>query len=129
MERILNPNQEKFITFYLDPESDTFGNAVQSGLKAGYEEEYARNILSLMPKWLKENLEDAGLVSKALSNLSTFIDSEADDPTDKKLKWDATKFTLDRLSKKFRDKKDITSDGKPINIVLSEEIAGKNGLT
>lgn len=106
----LNPQQEAFLQAYLDPQSDTFANCTQSGLKAGFTEEYSRNLLSLMPKWLNDNLQDSGLIAKSLANLSTFIDSDSDDTVDKRIKWEATKFTLERLNKKFKQKTE--NDGK-----------------
>lgn len=104
----LNPQQEAFLAYYLDPKSETWSDARQSALRAGYEDEYARNIMSLMPKWLSENLEESGLVAKAYANLYEFID----DKENKNIKWDATKFTLTTLKKdKFSEKKQIEITG------------------
>lgn len=127
-DKVLNPQQQKFLSYYLDPQSETFSNARQSALRAEYTQEYAENIMSLMPKWLKENLEDSGLIAKALANLSDFIDGESSEPGERKIKWDATKFTLERLNKKFKQSTDITSGGKPI-IQVAGEIAQKNNDT
>ena len=44
----LDPRQTAFLTYYLDPKSETFSNALQSGLKAGYKQEYAENILNIL---------------------------------------------------------------------------------
>lgn len=54
----LTPQQQAFLTAYLNPKSDTWGNAKQSALKAKYSEEYSDNIMSLMPDWLSENIGD-----------------------------------------------------------------------
>ena len=35
-----DPRQALFLKHYLDPKSPTFSNALQSALKAGYEQEY-----------------------------------------------------------------------------------------
>ena len=48
-DRLLNPQQELFLKYYLDPKSATFSNGLQSALKAGYAPEYAENILFVMP--------------------------------------------------------------------------------
>lgn len=48
-ERILNPQQELFLERYTNPKSPTFSNALQSALEAGYKQEYAENITTLMP--------------------------------------------------------------------------------
>lgn len=49
---ILTPQQILFLSCYTNPKSETFGNAVQSSLKAGYTESYANNITHSMPEWL-----------------------------------------------------------------------------
>ena len=41
-----DPRQASFLAYYLNPKSDTFSNALQSGIKAGYSEEYSKVILS-----------------------------------------------------------------------------------
>ncbi len=55
-----------FLRHYADLVSDTFGNAYQSALKAGYSEPYARVIRRNYPisrrKWLKNALKDEGLM-------------------------------------------------------------------
>jgi len=108
----LTPQQERFLKYYVDPKSDTWANAKLSALKAGYEESYAINLTSLMPKWLSEALEDSTIVQKALNNLSVFID----DSDNKAIQWDATKFALSRLAKgRFSERVENTGkDGKDI---------------
>ncbi len=55
-----------FLRHFANLESETFGNAYQSALKAGYSESYARVILRNYPvfrrKWLKKAMEDEDLV-------------------------------------------------------------------
>ncbi len=55
-----------FLRAYIDIGSLTFGNAYQSALKAGYSESYCRVVRRHYPtlrlKWLKNALEDEGLV-------------------------------------------------------------------
>lgn len=50
----LTPQQELFLKGYLDPQSETFSNAKQSALQAGYKKEYAKSISSLKPKWVTQ---------------------------------------------------------------------------
>jgi hypothetical protein len=52
-----DPRQSLFLSYYLDPKSKTFSNALQSALKAGYEQEYAESITAKMPTWLSNALE------------------------------------------------------------------------
>lgn len=109
----LNPQQELFLKNFLDPQSDTFGNYTQSGIKAGYSEDYSETISSQMPKWLDEALEDSALVRKALDNLSEFLG----DRENHSIRADMTKFTLTRLMKKKfseRVETDLTTNGKEI---------------
>lgn len=93
---LLKPQQEVFLQAYLDPQSNTWGNALQSAIKAGYSQDYADNIMALMPKWLENVLQDHTLTQKALDNLSDFIGNNENI----NIKWDATKFVLTTLGKK-----------------------------
>jgi phage terminase small subunit len=120
----LTPQQAEFLKYYLDPKSETWGNAYQTALRVGYTEEYATNITGQMPKWLGEALEDNNLVQQALSNLSEFIR----DHENKNIQWDATKFTLSRLARnRFAERQEHTgADGKDLNIILSNAVASKH---
>lgn len=48
--------QQSFIVHYLTPKSETFGNAYQSAIKAGYSESYAKNIMnpSMAVEWVRQ---------------------------------------------------------------------------
>lgn len=74
---VADPRQTLFLTYYLDPKSPTFSNALQSGLKAGFEESYAMNILDKMPNWLLERVEklkSSNLLAKAERNLDEMLE-------------------------------------------------------
>lgn len=105
----VDPRQAEFLKHYLDPKSGTFSNALQSALKAGYSEEYARNILSLMPDWLSESIDDATMLSKVRKNLNEFLETEDD-----KIRLDATKFVGETIGKaKYSKRSELTGkDGK-----------------
>ena len=66
----LSPRQIEFLRLYNDPKSETFGNALQSALKAGYSQEYAENITSLFPDWLKKG---KSLTMKELEQIKPII--------------------------------------------------------
>jgi len=68
-KQLLNPKQELFLYHYTNPKSETFSNAVQSALKAGYTDNYANNITGLMPDWLFEYIGDMRKLRKAEKNL------------------------------------------------------------
>lgn len=91
----LTPQQIDFLTYYNDPESETFSNAKQSALKAGYSEEYAKNMTGQLPDWLSDNISRRRrLLNKAESNLETLLDSK-----DERVKGDMTKFVAKTLGK------------------------------
>lgn len=72
----IDPRQALFLTYYLNPESPTFSNALQSGIKAGYSQEYSESIMSLMPAWLSEKIGNSPLLLKAERNLDKILDLE-----------------------------------------------------
>ena len=74
-----DPRQSLFLQYYLDPKSKTFSNALQSGLKAGYSQEYSENIMSLLPEWLSEKIADDELLYKAEKRLKQILDFESVD--------------------------------------------------
>lgn len=114
MDKFLNPKQELFLKNYLDPRSETFSNALQSGIKAGFSEEYSKTIMHQMPDWLSENLNDGKRLAKAESNLDLLLNQD----DDVKVKADITKFvasTLGRRKYSTRTEADITSEGKQIS--------------
>lgn len=80
-----DPRQSLFLSFYIDPKSETFSNAYQSALKAGYEDEYAKTILSQDLLWLSESLKDNQLLQKAEKRLNQILDFE---PVDEEGKID-----------------------------------------
>lgn len=74
---VADPRQTLFLTYYLDPKSPTFSNALQSGLKAGFEESYAMNLMDKMPDWLREKVEKFkgnALLEKAERNLDEMLE-------------------------------------------------------
>lgn len=70
----IDPRQAQFLALYVDPKSETYSNALQSALKAGYAQEYAENITHLMPDWLSEKLGSNKMLNKAERNLDEFLD-------------------------------------------------------
>ena len=73
---VLDPRQGLFLKYYLDPESDTFSNGKQSAIRAGYTEEYAKQIIAGMPEWLSDNIRHLSMAQKAEKNLSEFLDTD-----------------------------------------------------
>lgn len=76
-DKLLTPQQELFLASYTNPTSPTFGNALQSALKAGYTQEYAETITSKDLTWLSENVGKMDLLKKAEKVLNRTLDMEA----------------------------------------------------
>lgn len=115
-----DPRQQKCLALYLDPESKTYANLYQSSIKAGYTHEYAKNLSSIMPKWLSESVGNVEMIKMAEKNLKEFLQNKDDNA----YRWKASEFTLERLAKKKYGKNiDITTKGNKINSLreLSDE--------
>lgn len=114
---VVDPRQQLFLKGYLDPKSETFSNALQSALKAGYSQEYSENIMSLMPEWLSDSIGKAKMVIKAERNLDKALDGLLDDPEKgkKEIQWKASEFALERLKKQDYSQR--------------TELTGKNGTS
>jgi hypothetical protein len=115
-----DPRQSLFLKYYLDPKSETFSNALQSGLRAGYSEEYSRNILSMGLDWLSDSIDSEHMVKKAEKNLNNLMESE-----DEKVKLDTSKFVASRLGKKKWSERieNTGADGK--DLIPDKEIDDK----
>lgn len=122
-EKLLTPQQELFLASYTNPKSETFGNATQSALKAGYSPDYADNIMALLPDWLSENIGDMKRLRKAEKNLDEVQNIQIyneEGKVDAQLVEKRTKvdmFIAERLNKQkysTRTETDITSKGEKI---------------
>ncbi|MDO4759536.1 MAG: hypothetical protein Q4A30_02010 [Candidatus Saccharibacteria bacterium] len=118
------PQQVDFALRYFLPSSPTFGNALQSALKAGFSESYARNITAESNRsldWFDKIIQEitgkpedkANLVAKAKKVLSRSLDSPDD-----KLAQDTAKF-IAKTDPEFSEKQDITSGGEKIDIPVA----------
>jgi hypothetical protein len=118
-----DPRQEMFLANYLDPKSETWSNAYQSAIRAGYTDEYAQNITGQGTTWLSENLSDTALLQQAMVNLQEFLGT--DDEKLQGIRADMTKFTFKGLQKqKWSERSEMTGkDGKDLipEVVTEEE--------
>lgn len=124
----LTPQQINFLKYYTDPKSETWSNANQSALKAGYSKDYADNIMALMPDWLSENIGDTKLLNKANKNLDMALDGLFDTQEGAKtIQHKATEFVLKGLQKKkWADQKNLAdADGQKIQFNIIEYGADK----
>lgn len=119
----LSIQQQTFLKNYLDIKSETFGNALQSALKAKYSQEYAESITHQMPDWLAENLGKAKMVKKAEKNLDMALDGLLDDAEKgkKEIQWKATEMTLRTLKKQdYSERTEHTGDnGEALVIAIN----------
>ena len=111
------PQQIDFAMRYYLPNSPTYGNVLQSALKAGYSPKYAKSgLMTRDLEWVEKILleivgkptDKSTLVNKAKKVLSESLDS-----TDEKLEQDTAKF-IANTDPEFSRKQDITSDGEKI---------------
>ncbi len=89
----LNPQQILFKEFYLDPGSETFGNAKGSALAAGYSDDYALNITRSQNTWVSELVRDFSRLKKA------------EDALDEALALDISKQASDLIDTQVLEKK------------------------
>lgn len=85
--RALPPRQQRFIEYYLDVSSTTFGNCYQSALRAGFTDLTARNLTHNKPAWYSEILGQVqGAQPEHLTLKLTGIMNDPSEPTQNKLK-------------------------------------------
>jgi len=119
----LTPKQQEFLANYTNPNSDTFGNALQSGLRAGYSQEYSESITYKLPDWLADNVGMSKRLKQSEKVLDRTLEMSAVDGKGKtdtqvlKIQVDVAKFYAERVGKKTYSTKseiDHTSGGEPI---------------
>ena len=103
---------------YTNPNSETFGNAKQSAIKAGYEEEYANQIT--VSEWFIEKLRRLNMLSKAEKVLDKTLSYE---PVDKEGRIDTGLLRVQTDVAKH-----ITNTlGKNDGYSTRQELTGANG--
>lgn len=117
----LSPRQIEFLRFYSDPKSETFGNALQSALKAGYSQEYSESITTKGLDWMAENVgRRKRMLAKAEARLELLAESE-----DERVSADVSKFLAKTLGKNegYSERTEVTGkDGQAILVMPSELI-------
>ena len=112
---VLDPRQTLFYENYFDPKSETFSNALQSALRAGYTQEYADNIKHLMPEWLSERMGDMNMVRKAEKNLNKILDMKTEivegieNPKLLTIQSDVSQFVAERLGRRKYGKEEVAN--------------------
>lgn len=127
--------QLKFLEYYLDPKSETYTNALQSALKAGFAQQYAESITAQMPAWLLEALGKEQRLAKAekvFDECLTMetktvikkgeIEVEINDPQLLKIKQDTAKFLAETIGKDkgYTKRGELTGkDGQELKFVVT----------
>lgn len=113
----LTPKQIEFLKYYNDPTSETFSNALQSALKAGFSQNYAENITVAMPNWLEENVgRRKRMFYKAERRIDSLIDSK-----NEKIALGASALVVKTLGKEegYSERTELTGkDGKDLGVVV-----------
>ena len=110
---VLDPRQKMCWDLYINPKSETFGNAYQSALKAGYEKTSSTIITT--ENWFIEKLRRLNLLSKAERNLDNILDLPLEDKAN--IVLDASKFVAKTLGKDegYSERTEHTGkDGEPL---------------
>lgn len=131
----LDPRQRMCWDFYVNPKSETFGNALRSAIRAGYEESHANTITDT--QWFRDRVRRLNMLSKAEKVLEETLDMEdmmklesngvvleKRDPALTRIKQDTAKFLAERLGKNdgYSSRSELSGpDGQPIG-ESSEEI-------
>lgn len=115
----LDPRQKLCWDNYVNPKSETFGNGLQSAVKAGYEPDYANQITTT--EWFKEKVRRMNLLGKAEKVLDRHLelpeqyDNEGKlDSSIERIKLDAAKFVA-------------STQGKNVGYSTRTELTGENG--
>lgn len=114
----LDPRQKLCWDFYVNPKSETFGNAYQSAMKAGYKDGSSKQITT--ENWFLEKCRRLNLLNKAERNLDKILDLPLEDKANVVL--DASKFIAKTLGKDegYSDRSELTGkDGE--SLLLTEE--------
>lgn len=137
-----DPRQTLFLSYYINPKSETFSNARKSAIRAGYSPEYADSITSEFPTWLEDKLGDLKRLKRAENVLDETLDipvetleweGSGDDKTQivvtnpalVKVRQDTAKFVAERLGRKkysTHHEIDVTSGGRPLRELNDDEL-------
>lgn len=126
----MDPRQKLCWELYVNPRSDTFGNACQSAQKAGYTETTALHITT--ENWFLEKLRRLNMLKKAEKVLDETLDLKAVDPEGKtdtgvlRIQNDTAKFLASTLGKNegYASRQEMTGaegEALTVNIVKFQE--------
>lgn len=125
----LDPRQLICWGHYVNPKSDTFSNALQSALKAGYTEQTANQITTEL--WFTERVRRMNLLGKGERVLEQTLDMDTfDEKISKhdssllKIKQDSAKFVASTLGKDEGYSNRTEQTGKDGGAIEVQQITG-----
>lgn len=89
----LDPRQKLCWEFYINPKSETFGNGMQSAIKAGYSESHSATITT--ETWFQEKVRRLNMLSKGEKVLDETLDYDPIDPESGKIDSSIARIKLD----------------------------------
>ena len=116
---LFDPRQKLCWELYISPKSETFGNAYQSAMKAGYEEGTAAGIT--VTNWFLEKARRFNMVNKAERNLDKALDTNYIDIGTGEIRSDVMRIVMD-VSKTV-----VTTLGKDEGYSSRQEVTQKDG--
>ena len=118
-KRAIDPRSTIFKQYYIDPQSPTFMNVLQSALRAGYSQEYSESLGYQNPKWFDElmtdkDVERAKMLNEAEKGLYEAVTYDSDDKERAKMKLQASVYVTERLGKTlYSSRQEVTgADGR-----------------
>jgi len=131
----LDPRQRMLWALYINPHSETFGNALQSALKAGYTEGTANQITTT--EWFIGKVRRLQMLERAEKNLKEVLEMDVIEDTKinpqlLRIKTDVSTTMAKTLGKEHYSEKqeiDIKSDGEPIKTINYIIPDGSNNKT
>lgn len=131
----LDPRQKQCWQFYINPSSETYSNALQSAIKAGYTPEYAEQITT--SEWFLGKLRRLNMLDKAERVLKETLEIDHKDPQGKtitdvlRIKVDVGKHLTKTLGKEeYSERIETTgANGTPlVGEVTADALALANEL-
>jgi hypothetical protein len=130
---LLDPRQLRCWEYYVDPKSETFGNAKQSAIRAGYEDKYANQIT--VSEWFVGKVRRLNMLSKAEKVLEECLDLPVKvesgrtkkvktDPALIKIKQDTAKFIASTVGKDQGYSTRVENTGKDGKDLIPKPIYG-----
>lgn len=131
---ILTPRMKRMWDFYVKPSSNSFGNALQSALKAGYTDETAHVITG--QRWFKTKKRRMQLLGKAEEALQEAVtmditDAEGNTKADlARVKLDAAKFIAKTQGKEdgYSERTEVTGANGQGIVFMPVELMDKYNL-